>query len=284
MRMLVDEIQFSSVSEILIAASEEIKRLNEPIFLLCEPNLLSALSISAIESSLIDNGISYRRKLNNMEPKSGAWIKIISDESSNTSLLTNPLRLTISSQIVDGLTGHKGDFRKGPLTSVAQCHALAQIISPHGPRTRKLRPWLISGNWIHSALDNTYDPLYSALRDLLFDEGIIRIIPLPEVPEPDVSDYEWIDIDALNAISSRWVTLDLEGRARALSHLIRPSLIRSKPSTSRLEEIVWHCVMASGWSTDLASQISIARKFWIDDSPSVACNKLVDKLIRDGSI
>ena len=42
--------------------------------------------------------------------------------------------------------------------------------------------------------------------------------------------------------------------------------------------------MASGWSTDLASQISIARKFWIDDSPSVACNKLVDKLIRDGSI
>ena len=100
----------------------------------------------------------------------------------------------------------------------------------------------------------------------------------------DVSDYEWIDIDALNAISSRWVTLDMEGRARALSHLIRSSLIRSSPSTSRLEEIVWHCVMGNGWSTDLASQISSAKKFWEDENPSIASSKFVDKLIRDGQI
>ena len=284
MRQLVEEIQFASVSEVLVAASTEIKRLNEPIFLLCEPNLLGSLSISVIESSLIDNGISYRRKFSIIEPKEGSWIKIINDDSSITKISTNPFRLTISSSIVDGLTGHKGDFRKGPLTSVAQCHALAQLISPHGPHTRRLRPWLISGNWVDTALDHTYDPLYSALRDILSDEGVIRIIPLPEVPEPDVSDYEWIDVDSLNAISSRWITLDLEGRARALSHLVRQSLIRSKPSTSRLEEIVWHCVMASGWSTDLASQISIARKFWDEDSPNIASSKLIDKLIRDGSI
>ena len=284
MKHLVDEIQFSSVSEVLVASSVEIKRLKEPIFLLCEPNLLGSLSISAIESSLIDSGISYRRKFSLTDPKEGSWIKIITDDSSNTEISTNPFRLTISSSIVDGLTGHKGDFRKGPLTSVAQCHALAQLISPHGPRTRRIRPWLISGNWINSALDNTYDPLYSALRDLLSDEGVIRIVPLPEVPEPDVSNYEWIDVDALNAISSRWITLDLEGRARALSHLVRQSLVRSKPSTSRLEEIVWHCIMATGWSTDLASQISIARKFWLEDSPNVASSKLIDKLIRDGSI
>ncbi|DAC61199.1 MAG: hypothetical protein P8Q96_04535 [Candidatus Thalassarchaeaceae archaeon] len=284
MRLLVDEIQFSVVSDVLVTASSEINRLKDPVLLLCEPTILGSLSISVIESSLIDNGISYRRKFNTKEPKNGPWIKIIDDDSSKTEILTNPLRLTISSLVVEGLTGHKGDSRKGPLTSVAQCHALAQIISPHGPRTRKLRPWLISGNWINSALDHTYDPLYSAFRDLLSDEGSIRVVPLPEVPEPDVSDYEWIDIDALNAISSRWVTLDMEGRARALSHLIRSSLIRSSPSTSRLEEIVWHCVMGNGWSTDLASQISSAKKFWEDENPSIASSKFVDKLIRDGQI
>ena len=284
MRLLVDETQFSLVSEILSSASKEIGRLNQPLLLLCLPTLSSSFSMAAIESSLVDNGVTYRRKFSIEEPDNSPWIKIIDDDSEKTSLETNPFRLTISTLIVDGLISHKGDSRKGPLTSVAQAHALAQLISPNGHRIRRLRPWLISGNWINSALDHTYDPLYSAFRDLLSDEGSIRVVPLPEVPEPDVSDYEWIDVDALNAISSRWITLDLEGRARALSHLVRQSLIRSKPSTSRLEEIVWHCVMASGWSTDLVSQISIARKFWDEDSPNVASSKLIDKLIRDGSI
>jgi hypothetical protein len=284
MRMLVEETPYSIISEVLVSASLEINRLNDSLLLLCEPTLLGSLSIAAIESSLIDNGMSYRRKFNIIEPKTGAWIKIIDDDSSETKILTNPFRLTISSLIVEGLTGHKGDSRKGPLTSVAQSHALAQLISPHGPRSRRLRPWLISGNWINSALDHTYDPLYTALRDFLSDEGIIRVIPLPEVSEPNVSDYDWIDTNALDAISSRWVTLDMEGRARALSHLIRSSLIRSTPSTSRLEEIVWHCVMAPGWSTDLAGQISTARKLWDTDAPTIASSKLVDKLIRDGMI
>ncbi len=284
MRRLVDEIQFRNISETLVTASQEINRLRDSILLLCEPTLSGALSIAAIESSLIDNGQSYRRKFSTVEPDKGSWIKIIDDISTRTKLQTNPFRLTISTLIVEGLTGHKGDPKKGPLTSVAQSHALAQLISPHGSRTRRLRPWLVSGNWINSALDHTYDPLYTALRDLLSDDGVIRVVPIPEVPEPNVSEYEWMDIDALNAVSSRWVTLDMEGRARALSHLVRSSLIRSTPSTSRLEEIVWHCIMAPGWSTDLAGQISSARKFWDDDSPNIATSKLIDKLIGEGIV
>jgi|TARA_B100001996_G_scaffold330408_2_gene278564 hypothetical protein len=284
MRRLVDEIQYTSISETLVTASQEINRLSDSVLLLCEPTLLGALSIAAIESSLIDNGQSYRRKLSTTEPDNGSWIKIIDDVSNGTKLQTNPFRLTISTLVVEGLTGHKGDSKKGPLTSVAQCHALAQLISPHGSRTRRIRPWLISGNWINSALDHTYDPLYTALRDILSDEGSIRVVPLPEVPEPNVSEHEWMDIDALNAVSSRWVTLDMEGRARSLSHLVRSSLIRSTPSTSRLEEIVWHCILAPGWSTDLAGQISSARKLWDEDDPNIATSKLIDKLIGDGMV
>ena len=61
-------------------------------------------------------------------------------------------------------------------------------------------------------MDNSYDPLYSALRDFLLDEGIIRVVPLPEVPEPNISEYDWIDENILNAVSSRWGSLDLEGK------------------------------------------------------------------------
>ena len=58
MRHLVHEAQYSSVSDILISASKEIERLNEPLLLLCQPTLSSSLSMAVIESSLVDNGIA----------------------------------------------------------------------------------------------------------------------------------------------------------------------------------------------------------------------------------
>tara|TARA_B100000900_G_scaffold414061_1_gene439612 strand:- start:1897 stop:2751 length:855 start_codon:yes stop_codon:yes gene_type:complete len=284
MRLLVNEIQFSPVAEILLSASKEISRLNEPLLLLCLPTLSSSFSMAVLESSLVDNGITYRRRFSTDNPDKLPCIKIIDGDSKTTSLKTNPFRLTLSTMIVDGLISHKGDPRKGPLTSVSQAHALAQLISPNGIRTRRLRPWLISGNWINSAMDNTYDPIYSALRDFLLEDGLIKVVPLPEVPEPNVSDYEWIEENTLNAISSRWISLDLEGKARVLSNLVRGSLIKSKPSTSRLEETIWHCVLAPGWSTDLAGQISLAKLYWNESSPKIASSKVIDKLIRDGVI
>ena len=46
MRLLVDEIQFSVVSDVLVTASSEINRLKDPVLLLCEPTILGSLSIS----------------------------------------------------------------------------------------------------------------------------------------------------------------------------------------------------------------------------------------------
>ena len=111
MRHLVHEAQYSSVSDILISASKEIERLNEPLLLLCQPTLSSSLSMAVIESSLVDNGIAYRRKFSIDEPQS-PWIKIIDDDSEITSIETNPFRLTISTSIVDGLISHNGEYRK----------------------------------------------------------------------------------------------------------------------------------------------------------------------------
>ena len=96
MRLLVEETQFSLVSEILYSASKEISRLNEPLLLLCLPTLSSSFSMAAIESSLVDNGVTYRRKFTIEAPENLPWIKIIDDNSEITSLETNPFRLTIS--------------------------------------------------------------------------------------------------------------------------------------------------------------------------------------------
>ena len=47
---------------------------------------------------------------------------------------------------------------------------------------------------------------------------------------------------------------------------------------------MWHCVLAPGWSTDLAGQISSARLYWDENNSNIASSKVIDKLIRDGVI
>ena len=168
-------------------------------------------------------------------PSDGSWIHILGPaQDSGPQYLSEPPRLSLGLALVDGLVSSSGDARRGPLTTVAQAHAIAQSLAPDGPRVRRLRPWSISGNWLHSAIDTTYDPVFTALRDILVEEGSVRIATMPEVPSIELSNTPWIEQLALEAVSSKWPDLDMEGRARALSHLMRPALSRSTPSTARI--------------------------------------------------
>lgn len=285
MHTLLGAEPLSEVADLLSKAADSIRTSPTPILLLGAPSLQGALAVAPIEAALLDSGLPYRRRFRLESPAKPPWIHILGPgDYSGPRLSNNPFTLSISGIVVDGLTGHQGDSRKGPLTAVAQAHALAESISPQGPRTRRLRPWAISGNWLHSALDTTYDPVFTALRDTLVEDGSIRVIPLPEVLHPNVSHNSWIDAEALAAVSSRWASLDLEGKARALSHLMRPALSHSTPSTARMEEIGWHCVMGPGWSTDLAGQIAAAAAYWKNDTAAIAATKVTDSLLREGVI
>ena len=237
MRTLLEAEPLAPVSETLSQAADQLRSSNTTILLLAAPSLQGALAIAPLEAALVDAGLPYRRRFRLEAPSEGSWVHILGPaDESGPRLSSNPLQLSLSGTVVEGLTGHQGDSRKGPLTAVAQSHALAQAICPDGARIRRLRPWAISGNWLHSALDTTYDPVFTALRDALVQDGSIKVVPLPEVPEPNISASTWIDPTALDAVTSRWPSLDKEGRARALSHLMRPALSRSTPSTPRLEE------------------------------------------------
>ena len=193
-----------------------------------------------------------------------------------------PPRLILAGQVVEGLQGSSGDPRRGPLTTVAQAHALAQALAPGGMRVRRMRPWLLSGNWLHSALDTTYDPVFTALRDLLVEEGSARVVAMPEVTTVELSNTPWVEELALDAISGKWSELDMEGRARALSHLMRPALVRSTPSTARMEELGWHRVVGLDWDSDLASEIVRAASLWKDNPAATAAHTFVDSLLTTG--
>ena len=283
MRQLLEAEQFSSVASSLNRAVSGLRTHNGPVMLLAAPSLIGALTIAPIEAAFLDLGLPYRRRFKLESPSEGSWIHVLGPaQDTGPEYFSDPPRLSLGLELVDGLVASSGDTRRGPLTTVAQAHAIAQSLAPEGVRVRRLRPWLISGNWLHSALDTTYDPVFTSLRDLLVEEGSVRIATMPEVPSIELSNTPWIEELALEAVSSKWPELDIEGRARALSHLMRPALSRSTPSTARMEELGWHRVIGPNWDSDLASEILRAARLWKQGSAIAAAHSFVDLLLTTG--
>jgi len=284
MRQLLQSEPFSSVAPILAQAVSGFQVHDGPVMLLAAPSLIGALSIAPIEAAFLDLGLPYRRRFKLESPSDGSWIHILGPaQDTGPEYKSEPPRLSLGLALVDGLVSSSGDARRGPLTTVAQAHAIAQSLAPDGLLVRSLRPWLISGNWLHSSLDTTYDPVFTALRDMLVEEGSVRIATMPEVPSIELSNTPWIDELALDAVSSKWFDLDMEGKARALSHLMRPAISRSTPSTARMEELGWHRVVGPNWDSDLASEILRAARLWKQGSANLAAHSFVDSLLSTGN-
>ena len=283
MRQLLEAEQFSSVASSLNRAVSGLRTHIGSVMLLAAPSLIGALTIAPIEAAFLDLGLPYRRRFKLESPSEGSWIHVLGPaQDTGPEYFSDPPRLSLGLALVDGLVASSGDTRRGPLTTVAQAHAIAQSLAPEGVRVRRLRPWLISGNWLHSALDTTYDPVFTSLRDLLVEEGSVRIATMPEVPSLELSNTPWIEELALEGVSSKWPELDIEGRARALSHLMRPALPRSTPSTARMEELGWHRVIGPNWDSDLASEILRAARLWKQGSAIAAAHSFVDLLLTTG--
>tara|TARA_Y200000002_G_C22629677_1_gene641914 strand:- start:537 stop:1397 length:861 start_codon:yes stop_codon:yes gene_type:complete len=286
MRDLISTDLFSGIEKTIRTGISQLMQQGQRISIISDANLLGALSIAPLEASFIDSNLPYRRRIGNIDytvPRNSIVIHNNSDTKGVSWDNGNKI-LSISETLSPALSGHLGDDKIGPLTTVAMCHSIAQLISPSGVLVRKIRPWAISGNWIHACMDMTYDPVYVSLKELLTSEGTIRVIPIPEVPSPNVDSLDFIDENSLIDISERWVSMGEEGRARSLSHLCRGALDSTSPSTSRLEEIVWNCILASGWEVDLASQIRASSIIWKNKDPNIAASDAIDMLLRSGRL
>jgi len=278
---LIEKDIFSPVRDSIQFFANEVIRSRKPILLVSKPNLEGSLSLAPIEAALLDARIPYKRRFSKSNPDYSPFIKINDDSASTKNELSG---LSLSTTIVDGLRGRFGDFRKGPLSAVAQAHVLAMELNHQSLRLRRMRPWMLSGNWINEALDTTYDPVYSSLRDHLSAEGSIRVIPVTEVPNLHFNNYPWLEHSEIEEATTEWGNSELEKREKIMERLVRPVLHSRLPSTSRTEELLWHCVLGSGWETDLASQISLALTNWENNTPIKAASIVADSLVSTGQI
>lgn len=285
MENLLENIIFSDVSEIFIKFSNDIKESNDTILITSQPSISGCLALAPIEAALLDSNIPYRRRFVNEPNQYYPSINVVNSNDQIGPYLNNDNNsLFLSDSIVEGLTGSDGDSKKGPLTAIAQSHALANEICPTSIRLRRLRPLIISGNWLDDSLDNTYDPVFLKLKSILKKEGSIRILPVTEVKNPNLENFNWIDMSFLKSLSSSWDDMDIAMKEESLSLLAKPVLTKNLPSTARVEEIIWNCIVAPGWETDMVGQLNYLIDTWDSDNEYSSSENLMNSLLKYGII
>ncbi len=251
------------------------------ISLIAEPKLDQVISLSLLESSFIDNGISYKRIIvNDVQELSGHkdGLSIYFSkplEIKNSVIFIEPRQITVN-------MGQNNSPRNGIIDMVIFSGCLALQIG--GERINKLIPLIISGNWLSSNLDYTYDPVFTILRDTLEKMGIISVVSIVEVNDLDFLDLPGIDIIKLNELKKRWNMIDLSEQSEKLSEIVL-SLLKSSLGVARLEELIWHRILQKEWDSDLASQCSrIQRELRSSDNKVRFAGELVDKIIKTGTL
>jgi hypothetical protein len=280
MHDLLSTAPFADVRKILTEIASKILQA-KIVHIHAPADLEGILALSQIESACLDNGIRYQRKLLpshrniprdevpqpqpigegllvHIDPFDDTWQ--IKEIPATEYIHIMPLSVGVR-------MGTKKSERMGGLDVVAQCSAIAAIIAPNGTRVRRLRPFSGSGLWLREALDTTFDPIHTFVRDHLRDEGSLRTVSLPEVEKP---------ASAMN----------IDERSQALSELILPTLNDSTLSTPRLEELVWHRCVISSSPIDIASQLFLASKQWPDEDAKVKlfASELLDDFITTGNL
>ncbi len=285
MRKLLDEDLFASVSEIYLEFNQKIKNNKKSILITASPDISGCLALAPIEASLLDSNIPYRRRFTREPVLYSPSISISnSKEISGPYLKSNGSSIEILDIIVDGLFGISGDSKKGPLTKISQAHALADLICPESQRVRRMRPWMISGNWLQDSLDNTYDPVFSKLKEILKEDGSIRILPITEIPDPYLDNLSWINKEYFNKIQSSWSELNIESKEQSISLLALQVLSKNQPSTARIEESIWNCIVGPGWDRDIAGQLNFIKDNWKQCNENILSNLLIDNLLKTGII
>lgn len=285
MTRLIELEAFSACSESIRNAARHL--LDNPslsVTLRAPLTISGCIALSMIESALIDLGRPYSRRFSpSSVDNSGIFIDILDDHDADIIWNSDEAILTLNPMIVHALDGHKGDGRHGRLSPVATAASLMEELSPDGARSVRLLPFSIAGNWLHDAMDQTYDPVFTIIRDHLHQIGRINVVPLPEVPDPSVKMLPELDPFLLEGLTLGWGKMDIEDQARSLSTYFLPLLSRERPSTPRIEELGWHRVLAPDWSRDLASQLHDISDEWNHSGEvRLFASRTVDRLVRTG--
>ena len=78
--------------------------------------------------------------------------------------------------------------------------------------------------------------------------------------------------------------MNIAVKEESLSLVAKPVLTKNLPSTARVEEIIWNCIVAPGWETDMVGQLNYQIDKWdFDDEYSLSEN-LMNSLLKYGII
>ena len=274
MQDLTENELFRDAKDRIIMVVEQIRSAGS-IAIFATADLDSIVSLAFLESAMMDAKIPYSRKVLNStqdQPKgqdysfnSTAQLVISIEQYEDTwshSEVDDQGRLRIVPLSISVTHPNSDKQHNGALDVVIQSAAIAALIAPNGTRVRRLRSISGSGQWLRTSLDHSDDPVYTKLRDLLQDEGSIRLVPLPEVESPITSMIQDFPESILKRLTKRWGKMDFEQRKQAMSELSLPTLSAKNLSTPRLEELLWFRILIGDEPLDLHSQIHIAKSEW----------------------
>jgi len=270
------------------------------VYLVAPSDLEGVLALANLEASCIDSGIRYSRRLTKskqhiphgekeeLEIKNDGLTIMIEpfEDTWDFTELKNDDFVRIVPLSVSIRLGKNKNKRNGALDVVSQCSAIAAMIAPNGSRVRRLRPFAVGGQWLRDSLDNTFDPIHSSIRDVLRDEGSVRVVALPEVSITSDGMIPNLSKTMLRRLKKRWGSMDYDSRSQAIGELILPTLTDKSVSTPRLEELFWHRLVVGGQEMDIYSQINEARIVWPNDEDLTKSHSgaILKSLISNGKL
>jgi len=258
------------------------------------------LGLVQLEAAMLDRGLPYRRALSasthflpsterlppDVAPGELRCV-VLDEEEAHPSLpsASGPLHRFVSVGASVDL-GREQRPRTGALSPALLCALVAEQMAPAGPRVRRVRPWALLAQWGRGALDATYDPWYTVLRDHLCEEGSLRVVSLADVETMPSSLPDGLSASLLNRLRKAWPRMDHEARARGFSEAVLPALRRTNVASARLEEMIWHRPVLPGQSLDVLEQASrLADEVPVDSAQGqLSMSRRMDLLLTSGAL
>ncbi len=272
-----------------------------PMVVLDAPgDLDDAIALTQIEAALLDLGRPYRRRLTaprrfvdgdtglEVPEDEGALVVAVRDgpeahPAPEASGASKVLLVPVSASIP---MGRDASDRHAALSPSLMAALVAEHLAPAGQRVRRVRALVLVAQWRRGALDATYDPMYTVLRDHFAGDGSVRVVSLAETDEVPTHLPRGLQRALLGRLRRSWAGLDLEARAKGMSEVVLPSLVESNTATARLEELVWHRPTVPGHRHDLLDQATSADHDVSNDADAavVSMSRRMDLMLREGRL
>lgn len=258
------------------------------------------LALVQLEAALLDRGLPYRRALSpsmHFLPAServplvvGAnevQCSVVEETDAHPSLPApdGPVHRIVPVGASVEL-GRDQRARTGALCPALLCALVAEHLAPAGTRVRRVRPWVLLAQWGRGALDASYDPWYTVLRDHLCEEGAMRAVSLADVDTLPSALPDGCSTSLLKRLRRAWPTMDHAARARGFSEAVLPALRHASMASARLEEVIWHRPVLPGQDLDMLEQAAVLAQ----DAPAgssegqLSMSRRMDALLTTGAL